>query len=172
MDENKITEAIKVLQEQDGAGVKFAEARQLLVSKGFSETEIIQATYRFPYDGKPNTPPAKDSMQEFYQQHPELADETAKSLLAEIGKREKDKLIANSIGSAVGDTQTTSYYEVQTSDQIGFPYYTFFFLTIVVGVLGIKYEWLGFLVSLVSFIASAYFIYLWYMHWRSTKKRR
>ena len=168
----KINAVVQILQKNDSLSIPFAETRSELLDKGYTETEIIQGIYRFPYDGKPNQTNPRDPMTSFYMQHPEAADDTARILLNDLGERERQKLIANSLASSIGDTQTTSYYEVQTADQIGYPYYTVFFITVALGIAGLKYQWLKSLVGIYSFIASTYFGYLWYQHWRSMHRKK
>jgi hypothetical protein len=143
-----------------------------LKEKGYSEPEIIQATYQFSYDGKPNPPVKVNEITAYYEQHPDQADEVAKAILGELAQREREKLMANTVASQIGDTQTTSYYEVQTADQIGFPYYTIFFITLFIGLLGLKFQWLNSYLTFLTFLPSLYFGFLWIQHWRSNRKQK
>lgn len=123
-----------------------------------------------PQDINPMSPDELDRADRLARQ--KANDKVAKSLLGEISQKERDKLIANTIGSQVGNLQTTSYYEVQVADQVGFPYFTFFFVSILLGLLAWKFEWLSSLESIFAYAAGLYFIYLWLRHWFTHRKRK
>lgn len=54
MDSQHLEQLVARLKELDSQSVLFYDAKQTLLSEGYSEEEITNATYTFPYDGKPN----------------------------------------------------------------------------------------------------------------------
>lgn len=172
MDQKRIDEVVAILSQEDTAGKPFAEAREILVQKGYTEQEIVQGVYQFPYDGKPNQPQATAKVTEYYAQHPAQADKVAKDILHDIGQRERERLVAYSLASEFGDKQTTSYYSVLAADEVGYPYYTMFFLGIVVAALGFKYRWLYYGPTVLGAVTSIYFSWLFWRRWRAARRQK
>jgi hypothetical protein len=141
MDENRQQKIIKILEENDSKSIPFITTKNQLLEKGYQEKEIILALYSFPYDGKPNKPKEENPLTKWYKEHPEHADKIAKTLLAEHAQNERNKAFAYAAASEFApDTQSQSYYEVRMFDQLGLPYYTLFFIGIILGILMIKFN--------------------------------
>lgn len=172
MDEERISAVVKVLEQKDSEGVPFAKTHDLLTEQGYSETEIVQGIYRFPYDGKPNAKRPENEVTNYYEKHPELADSSAKALLNDLHAQERNKLVANSIGSSVGTTQSRAYYDVRVADQIGYPYYTVFFITLALAVASVKFAWAAKLFGPMCLLTAILSIYLCARFWYNTRKRK
>jgi hypothetical protein len=75
------TELEKRLEAYDLAGVTFHQAKKELLSAGYSENEITRAASSHPFDGKKNEPQAPTLVTKIYQEHPQLAQEVANTLM-------------------------------------------------------------------------------------------
>ena len=72
---------IHELKKLDSAGVNYFEAKQQLRNAGYSESEIVEATYMFSYDGKPDPQFDDDIVRTYYAENPQEAERMAKYLL-------------------------------------------------------------------------------------------
>lgn len=132
-------ELVGLLNKYDLAGTPFIKAKQEILAKGFTEAELVYGLYSAPFDGKVNEPRPANPLQKFYEQNPDKADRLAKTLLLAQAEGDWSKAAAYAGASQFGpDTQSRSYYEVRTADQLGIPYFTLMFFGLILLVIAIK----------------------------------
>jgi hypothetical protein len=132
---------IEILKRNDSNSVPFIRTKDQLLYAGYSEKEIIYALYSFPYDGKPNIPSEENPLKDWYEKHPEHADQIARTLLKDQARNERDKAFAYAAASEFAPgPHAQSYYDVRLFDELSLPYYTLFFIGIVLGILMVKFD--------------------------------
>lgn len=169
MSTNKIEEIVTILKTNDTNAVPFAKTKDEILSKGFTEAELVLALYSFPYDGKPNQQKQENKMREFYEKHPEKANENAKLMLKTLAQQDLDKATAYGMASQFGTTQSKLYYESRFADEIGFPYFRFTLAAVVLIGLGYKFGFMNKVYWLVSIVATFWMIYLYAKKVRAAK---
>jgi|GEM_PF-4345760 len=112
-----------ILKNNDAQSIKFAQTKQQLLDLGYSNTEIVDALYEFPYDGKPNQPATDNKLQTYMKNNPEAADKVARTLLSDLEKEDKEKAALNGAAAAAAsqlhDYNAESYYNSRYFDSIG-----------------------------------------------------
>jgi len=171
--QNKTDEIVKYIKEYKLKNIKFAVAKQALLQKGYTEAEISNALYVEPYDEtKPKQ--TKNIVTEFYENNPQASKKVATSLLLEDEQKEMQKKIIYGMAADSGTIQSSSYYEVRLADEIGWPYYTVFFLGILFIVIAEIYkfpnELVNFVIQAVGFIASVYCAFKYIQNWLTIRK--
>lgn len=164
MDNKRLDQIVQLLKTDENKGMKFAQTHQQLRAAGYSEPEIVAALYRYPYDGNPNPKITDNPMTAFFAKDPKAADKVARSLLNEIAVDEAGKAVVNTLASEaaarMGDRQASYYYQVQASDDIGYPYFRIMFAVIILGILSFKFPRLLLVYGILLGGATVYFIYL------------
>lgn len=139
MNADREKELVDLLNTYDTSGVLFAQAKQAILAKGFTEAELVYGLYSAPFDGKANEPRPANPLQKLYEQNPERADRVAKTLLLAQAEGDWGKTAAYAGGSQFApDVQSRSYYEVRAADQLGIPYFSLMFLGIILLIVAIK----------------------------------
>lgn len=139
MNPQKEKEVVDLLNHYDTAGIPFAQAKKEIIAKGYTEAEIVYGLYSAPFDGKINEPRPANPLQAFYKENPEQADKVAKSLILAEEQKVADKVALNAAAAEFApDIQTKSYYEVQTAELLGIPYFSLLFLGLIIFIICIK----------------------------------
>lgn len=143
MNDERKAELLAKLRGMDSQRVKFYDAKERLLSVGYSDTEIADALYSFSYDGIPNASVEATQAQvdRYYTERPEEAREPAMYLIKQQNRMRKNKLAVNYLASQYApDIQTRNFYSVKFADGIGYPIFTAFLLTIPAAIVVIKYD--------------------------------
>lgn len=112
------------MSEMDISGVKFIYAKTQLLQEGYTEQEILHASYQAPFDGKENKPAQASHTQKYFEENPELSKEIARQMLKDVEQRELDKTTANVLASQLAPGQhAQAYYTAVASDRLGIPLY-------------------------------------------------
>lgn len=142
MDAKREQKLVDLLNTYDVSGVPFMQAKRELLAQGFTEAEIVYGLYSAPFDGKVNRlggPRPTNPLQKFYEEDPDRAEKLAKALLLDVNEQEWSATAANAGAATFGpDIQSRSYYEVQTADRLGIPYFTLLAAGLVLLVITIK----------------------------------
>jgi hypothetical protein len=171
MDEHRQQKIIGILEHNDSNSVPFFETKKQLLENGYSEKEIVLALYSFPYDGKPNAPKEENPLTKWYNEHPERADKVAKTLLHEHAKNERNKSYVYAAAAEFApDIHSQAYYEVRTFDQLGLPYFTLFFISIVIGALMVKFNLPDYVLYIYILAVNTIVFYRLFQAHQKTKK--
>lgn len=171
MDNDKQQKIIEILKANDSKRIPFVTTKNELLQKGYPEKEIILALYSSSYDGKPNSQNEDNPLTKWYEENPEHADKIAKTLLRDQARTERDKAFVYAAASEFApDTQSQSYYEAKTFDELGLPYYTLFFIGLVLGILMIKFNLPEYLLYIYALSVNLIVIYRLIQSHRRTKK--
>lgn len=131
----KHQDLIKELEKLDLQGVKFKQAKEQLLAKGYTEAEITHAVYSAPHDGKANKPKPEHEHTKLFRKHPKQAASIARTILKDQEKNresaERSAFATNAIASrfAIGH-HASARYAYRAGAAIGFPVYTALFLSV------------------------------------------
>jgi hypothetical protein len=164
MNSEREKELVSLLNNYDLAHVSFYEAKKELLAKGYKESEIVYALYSAPFDGKINQPRPENPLHKFYTEHPDLADKLAKRLILIDEEKDFESAVADTGAARLGpDIQSRSYYEVKAADDLGIPYFTLLFLSLVILLVALKLnlstETARLILNIYSLAITAWFVY-------------
>lgn len=136
---------LKKLKEMDSNSVPFFEAKQKLTDQGYSDVEISHALFEFSYDGKPNAVKTQNPTTKYYSQNPAEAKKIAEYMMQDMTQRQKgqqrSQASANLLASRFAPGRhARSVYSLRFADDIGFPFFTALFLTVVALIVTFKYD--------------------------------
>lgn len=154
---HKHQQLINELEILDLQGVKFKQAKEQLLAKGYAEEEIDHAIYSAPHDGKANKPKPEHEHTAAYRNNPEHADKVAKELLKQEKKnrnsRTRHRFWANAAASRFAPgAHASSRYAYQAAASIGFPFFTSLFLSAGWTALVIYQHWSAVVLQIGVFI--------------------
>ncbi|HET9174312.1 MAG TPA: hypothetical protein VFN56_03460 [Candidatus Saccharimonadales bacterium] len=142
MDTQKENAIRNTLETNKAQHIPFYQTQQQLLKQGYTESEIVYAMYSVSYDQTSNQPKPAHPLDQLYAEHPEQAQEIAKTLLQ--SQRQDDwnattlDLVAGNMGP---DLQTASYYDLLAADRLGIPYFTITLIPFAIALLAIKFNW-------------------------------
>src|SRR5262245_7453285 len=117
MNQKKEEELLNLLQQYDLQHTPFAQAKKELLTKGYTEAEIVYGLYSAPFDGKANVPRPPNPLQKMYEENPQKAQAVAQTLLRDVAIQDRDKAFVDSAAASAGpDIQVRSYYSVRAAD--------------------------------------------------------
>jgi hypothetical protein len=133
------------LKELDNQSVKFFDANQLMLSEGYSEAEILEGTYRFAYDGKPNEIKKADSLRNYYEKHPKVAREMADEILKAHGDDEHYNSVGRTASYLAASRMAPghharSFYDEKFASEAGIPYFSTLGVLLVTFIIVLKYD--------------------------------
>lgn len=116
------------MRENDSKEIPFHETKQQLLKDGFTESEIDQAVYASPYDGKKNPTKPEDPHKKAYKNNPEVAEQVGTQILEDAKERERAETIATGVASHFAPGRhAQSRYKFEFFERLGLPYFRIFF---------------------------------------------
>lgn len=157
MIENKHDKLVRALKEGDSEEIPFIQTKEQLLKEGYTESEISNAVYQSPYDGKKNVIVPESEATAAFRVNPELTEKIGEQILTDDRDQERKKVAASIAASRFAPGRhAQAKYTFDTFERLGLPFFRIFFGILVVYILVYKFD----LPKAITTIASS-FIVVW-----------